>query len=262
MKKTNKILPFEDYSNSLKKKYSKPFACVVKEYADCGNNNLILEGSFNRLVSQMENKDFAIISAYRHEFSKEENILRNRELRGILNSHKMGVHQLVGHWLEAPKGVEYKDAKPEDLTDTIERSYFIAKPDDMPYKDFKRFIVDCLTIGGETQDCGIVHVHGGWYYCLYPNGSVEKIGENLSLNTVAQAYSQYVKRLDIPFVFEGVERPASNSGMRMFEINGIEYVHDTPQGKKHVVNESKLKKIVKESVSKAINDMKKREKEG
>lgn len=255
MEKVKDILPFEDYSTSLKSRHSKPFGCTVKEFKDCGNNNLILEGSFNRLISQMTNKDFAIISAYRHEFSKEENILRNRELRGILNAHRMGVHQLVGHWLEAPAGVDYKDARKEDLTDVIERSYFIAKPDAMEFEDFKNFIIDCLTIGGETQDCGLIHTNGGGYYCLYANGGVEKIGDKLTLNKIAQAYSQYVKRLDIPFVFEGVERPSSNSGMKMFELNRIEYVHDTPQGRKTVVNESEVKKIAKNSVKKAVEKL-------
>ena len=253
MEKVKNILPFEDYSSSLKSKKSKSFDCAVKEFKDCRNNNLILEGSFNRLMSLMADKDFAIISAYRHEFSKEENIMRNRHLRGILNAKKMGVHQLVGHWLEAPSGVAYKDAKPEELTDIIERSYFIAKPDGMDYKEFKKIILDCLTIDGETQDCGLIHLHGGGYYCVYPNGSVDKIGDNLTIGKIAQAYSQYVKRLDLPFVFEGVERPSSNSGMKMFEINRIEYVHDTPEGKKTVVNESELKRIVKESIKKGLD---------
>lgn len=252
-------MPFEDYSSSLKSKKSKSFDCVVKEFKDCDNNNIILEGSFNRLMSLMNNKDFAIISAYRHEFSKEENIIRNRKLRTILNNNKMGVHQLVGHWREAPNGVEYKDAKPEELTDTIERSYFISKPDDMDRKEFKRIVLDCLTIDGETQDCGIIHANGGGYYCVYPNGNLDKVGDSLSVGKIAQAYSQYVNRLDIPFVFDGVESPSSNSGMKMFEINNIEYVRSTPNGKKSIVNEAKLKKLVKNSVRKAVDGLKKKE---
>ena len=249
MKKENSFLSFEDYSNSLTSKYSKTFDCMVKEYKDCKNNNLILEGSFNRLMSLMADKDFAIISAYRHEFSKKENILRNRKLRAILNSKNMGVHQLVGHWLEAPNGVDYHDANPEELTDVIERSYFIARPNNVPYEEFKKTIANCLTIDGKTQDCGIIHVHGGWYYCLYPDGSVDKIGEKLSINKIAQAYSQYVKRLDIPFTFEGVERPSSNSGMRVFENNRIEYVHDSKTDKL-LVTEDRIKNIISDTIRK------------
>ena len=219
----NDVLPFEDSSQSLKEVFSESYGCRVKKFDHCKNNNLIMEGTFNRLLSQMQNKDFAIISAYRHEFSKEENILRNRKLRGILDMKRMGVHPLVGHWPEVPSGVNYRDAKPGDLTDVIERSYFIARPDDMDYNTFRDTIIKCLTIDGANQDNGIIHMHGGWYYCIYPNGSVEKIGENLTLNKIAQAYSQYVKRMDIPFVFDGTESPSSISGRRMFQNNGLQY---------------------------------------
>ena len=217
------VLPFEDYSHTLKESYSHKLKCMIKEYVGCSNNNLIMEGSFNRLISQMTEKDFAIISAYRNNFTKEENIIRNRHLRGILNKSKMGVHQLVGHWQEAPDGKEYKECKPNELTDVIERSYFIAKPESMPFEVFKKFIINCLTIDDATQDCGVIHQYGQGYYCIYPNGSMEKIGDRLTLNKIAQAYSQYVKRTDIPFVFEGVESPSSNGSYRMFKVNNILY---------------------------------------
>ena len=171
----------------------------------------------------MSEKDFAIITAYRKNFTKKENIARNRKLRGILNTSQMGVHQLVGHWMEAPDGKDYKDCSPNELTDVIERSYFIAKPESMSFEVFKKFIINCLTIDGTTQDCGVIHQHGQGYYCIYPNGSMEKIGDKLTLNKIAQAYSQYVKKMDIPFIFEGVESPSSNSGCRMFKMNNILY---------------------------------------
>ena len=219
------LLPFEDFSPTFNETYSGLYGCIVKEYADSMNNNIIVEGSFTRLLNQMDSKDFAIISAYRNEKTKKENILRNRKLRGILNDKKMGVHQLVGHWQEAPEGVDYKDAKKSELTDVVERSYFIARPADMSYSEFKHTIIDLLTIDGLTQDCGIIHKNGGDYNVIYPSGTVEKIGSNVTVDKVAQAYSQYVKKTDRPFVFEGVEFPSSVSGMRMFEEHGLEYPH-------------------------------------
>lgn len=218
-----RVLPFEDYSHALKESYSNRLKCVVREYVGCSNNNLILEGSFNRLMSQMGERDFAIISAYRNNFTKGENILRNRHLRGVLNASKMGVHQLVGHWQEAPEGKEWNECKPGELTDVIERSYFIAKPEGMPFEEFRGFIADCLTVDGATQDCGVIHQYGQGYYCISPDGGMDKIGDKLTLGKVAQAYSQYVKRMDVPFVFEGVESPSSNGGCRMFKMNNILY---------------------------------------
>ena len=98
------FLPFEDYSNSLFCKYSKSYKAKVYEYTNCSNHNLIVEGSFNRLLSQMKEKDFAILTAYRSTLTKKENIMRNRIFRGILNADEMGVHQLVGYWRENPNG--------------------------------------------------------------------------------------------------------------------------------------------------------------
>lgn len=215
--------PFEDYSHELKESYSHKHKCMVKEYVGCTNNNLIVEGSFNRLYQQMSDKDFAIITAYRANFTKNQNIQRNRRLRGILNQCGMGVHQLVGHWQEAPQGKDWKDCDKSELTDVVERSYFVAKPDDMDFEDFKQFIMRCLTIGGVSQDCGIIHQNGDGYYTIDPNGKMDKIAEKLTLNKIAQAYSQYVKRLDLPFVFEGVESPSSIGGYRVFKKNNILY---------------------------------------
>ena len=194
------MLPFEDFSSAFTESYSEKYGCMVKGYADSANNNIILEGSFNRLLQQMDSTDFAIISAYRKEKTKKENILHNRKLRGMLNDKKMGVHLLVGHWQEAPEGVNHKDAKKSELTEVVERSYFIARPAEMSYSEFRHIIIDLLTIDGLAQDCGIIHNNGGDYN-----------------------YSHYVKKSDRPFVFEGVESPSSISGMRMFADNGVEY---------------------------------------
>ena len=223
--------PFEDYSPTLKQSYSDKFKCMINEYVGCSNNNLIIEGTFKRLVDKMKNKDFAILSAYRNSFTKEQNIKRNRQLRGALDSKKMGVYQLVGHWLEAPDGVPYADAKQNELTDVIERSYFVARPDAMDYEEFKKLIISLLTIDGVTQDCCIIHQNGGGYYCLYSNGNTDKIGDTVTFNKIAQAYSQYVKKIDTPFVFEGVESPSSIGGCRMFSKNNILYLTEDKENK-------------------------------
>lgn len=210
------IYPFEDYSTNLV--YNNEMHCY--EYADCSNKSIICEGSFNRLLDRMQNKDFAIITAYRANFSKKENILRNRKLRGILNNHKLGVHQLVGHWQEAPSGINYKDAKQSELIDSVERSYMVAKPDLMSDDEFKNIIMQCMTIDNETQD-GAVYKKDNVYYILYNNGEEEEIGTKMTLNKISQAYSQYVKKMDIPFVFEGYEEPTTNIGKQMYLKNNI-----------------------------------------
>ena len=216
---------FEDYSHTLKKSYSQTYECNIYEYVGCRNNCVILEGSFSRLLTRMEDNDFAIISAYRNKFSKKENIERNRELRTILNKRKIGVCQLVGHWIEAPDGKEYDKADKNEITDTVERSYFITGPDEMSYTDFEKLIVELLTIDEATQVCGIIHKKVGEYCLLYPDGRTEKIGDKLSINKISQAYSEYIinEKAGATFVFEGIETPDSISGYRIYEKNMIRY---------------------------------------
>ena len=70
--------------------------------ADSDNNNAITEAGLSRIIQKVKSdqEDFIIITAYRGEFDKQENIKRNRDLRAWFNRQKMGVYQLVGHWRE------------------------------------------------------------------------------------------------------------------------------------------------------------------
>lgn len=191
-------------------------------YADSENVNLISEASLSRLLKHYEDSTFAIITAYREEYSKEEKIKRNRELRGILNSMKMGVHQLVGHWRECQlKDVEYEDCPKNELVDVIERSYFVPKRKDISDKEFEKKILDLVK--KFDQDAAVLYMNKT-AYVLTKSGKKEKIGTKLSLNKIAQGYSQHVKKMKVPFTFEGVEQPASNSGMMVMKACGIKWV--------------------------------------
>lgn len=202
----------------------------VFRFENCKNNNLISEDSLNRTLSVINNKTFAIISAYRQDFKKEENIIRNRKLRSILNSKQMGVHQLVGHWLEAPKGKAWDKVPSNELNDVIERSYLVAKPNSMTNKKFTDLIISCLTIDNETQDAALIHFvldetnlpnQDDKYYCIDSNGILFKVGDKLTIGQIGKAYSQHVKKTSLPFKFEGLEIPSSISGRYMFSENNI-----------------------------------------
>lgn len=208
---------FEDYSNKI---------CKVPDgyrYSDdCANTCLISEDSLYRTINIMKNDEFAILTAYRSNHSKEENIKRNRILRSKLNERKMGVHQLIGHWQEAPDGYDYMDCPDNLKTDTIERSYLVKKPADMSSEEFKEFILSLLTIDGETQDGAILKTNDGIYF-IDNHGSMFKISDTFELGKVAQAYSQHIKNQNIPFVFEGIEVPQTNLGKQIFTMNNIKY---------------------------------------
>ena len=216
------VLCFEDYSDSIVLKEHSDGNFY--EYKDCDNHCAIIIGSFSRLVDRLATKDFVIMSAYRKEFTKKENIIRNRHLRGILNDHKMGVHQLVGHWLEAKDGVEdYTKVPKSELVDVIERSYVVTRPDDMDVGEFKNLMMKCMTIDGATQDAIIYHHLKDEYFLLYNNGKMESIGTELSLNHISQAYSQHVKKVNLPFVIVGVETPITDLGRMTYTRHNILY---------------------------------------
>jgi hypothetical protein len=88
-------IPFEDYSNELEEVNTKAISGKCFKYVNCKNNCIISEDSLSRTLSAIKDKEFAILTAYRGNFTKKENILRNRILRSELNNRKMGVHQLV-----------------------------------------------------------------------------------------------------------------------------------------------------------------------
>jgi hypothetical protein len=223
------IKNFEDIG-PLKEISCETISGKVFRFENCKNNNLISEDSLIRTLSVINNKIFAIISAYRQEFTKEENIIRNRKLRDILNSKQMGVHQLVGHWLEAPKGKVWNKVPSNELKDVIERSYLVAKPDSMTNKEFTDLIISCLTIENETQDAALIHFvlddtnmpnQDDKYYCIDSDGILSKVGDKLTIGQIGKVYSQHVKKTSLPFKFEGMEIPSSISGRYMFSENNI-----------------------------------------
>ena len=93
----------------------------------------------------------------------------------------------------------------------------------MDISEFKNLMINSMTIDGKTQDAIVFHTQDDAYYIILNNGNMEKIGDKISFNKIAQAYSQWVRKLNVPFVFEGVERPGSNSGSIMFKIYNILY---------------------------------------
>ncbi|MFW6219294.1 MAG: hypothetical protein ACOC33_00370 [bacterium] len=214
----------DDYSTKLIKEGDH------KIYEDSYNKSHISESSLSRALTFMKDNVFAIITAYRGKYSKEENIKRNRILRTKLNDMKMGVHQLVGHWMECQARDEngeplpYNKCPKNKLIDVIERSYLVKKPNDMLEEKFKNIMIELLTIEGETQDGFLMKKSNGDIVIVESNGNEFKIGDKLNVNKISQAYSQHVKKLETPFIFEGMEIPnGSITSYRIFKNNNIQY---------------------------------------
>lgn len=192
---------------------------MVDEYP---NNNLLTEAGLSRVLQKMkqEDNDFAVISAYRTIYDKKENIKRNRKLRGEFNQRKMGVYQLIGHWRECQlDGVDYEDCPEDQLVDSIERSYLVVRPSNMDQGNFKDLIHDMTK--RFDQDASVITLDNT-IYIIEPTGKMSEIGDKITLNKISQAYSQHVKKQNMPFVFEA-EVPSTNNGKRLFEMNNILY---------------------------------------
>lgn len=175
--------------------------------------NKVTDSSLGRLMNLLNDKTYAIITAYRdsdtegNELSKQENLQRNRELRARFNANKMGVYSLVGHWQE---------------THEVERCYVVPKRSDISDEEFIDFIKDAMTINGLTQDACIFHTDK--FYLLFNDGTIQPIGTKVSLNKLGQAYSKSVLKNEVPFVFDSVERPTSVAGYMWFDKNNILYL--------------------------------------
>lgn len=186
------------------------------------NKLLLTEAGLSRIIKKLtnDNNDFAIITAYRYEYSKSENIKRNRDLRYEFNKRKMGVYQLIGHWQECQiQNVSYKDCPKEMLIDVIERSYLVIRPNDIKYKDFCDIIL--FLINKFDQDAGLICKDGN-IFLIEKNGNLTLKGFGMTLGKISQAYSQYIKKLNVPFVFEAVV-PGTNFGRELFSDKGILY---------------------------------------
>ena len=199
---------------------------------DSGNVNLITEAGLARLLQRVdtEKNDFVMITAYRAEYSKAENIKRNRNMRSEWNKVKLGPYQLVGHWRECSiEGTPY-DACPEDkLVDAIERSYLVVRTDEVSSKDFwelanklgKEHKQDAIVVRVEEYTGDETWVIGGVYNSDSP--VIFERYKKVSIGQIAQGWSQHVKKMDVPFTFEGVEIPGSNSGRMIFSRIGLSY---------------------------------------
>ncbi len=173
---------------------------------------------------------WAIFTAYRDEYSKAENVRRNRNLRATLNARKLGVHPLVGHWRECTlkrvdgKPIPYDECPEDNLGDVIERSYFIVKPVDWDAQRFEDLI---FSLAAEYDQDALVFAGNGKAGVYDPGDRTEY--ESFSSNTpnvevIARAYSRYGKKMNVPFVFEGIETPnALGYGMKAIRNAGFRW---------------------------------------
>jgi hypothetical protein len=139
--------------------------------------------------------DFLIITAFRGTSSKKENTQNNNKLIKYIRSEygtKIGAYKLVGHWKECSEPLKdnekISDCKGQ-ITDTLEESWLIVKPDDFNSEDFLKIAIKSAT--KYNQDAFIIRKDGK----LTINGKDGTVWEDLgkaNKKSLSQGFSKIV----------------------------------------------------------------------
>jgi len=192
---------------------------------------MLNEAGLARLITRISDKegnvinDFGVITAFRDKYDIETNLKRNRELIDKFNTSKLGSYYLSGHWQEKPdelKDVDWDVAYEQGKTkDVVEDSMLVVRTDAFTREEFINTLV---SLGNEyDQDAISIGLVGEGIF-NYFKGSPVKIGTKVTLGKISQAFSQMKKKPNVPFVFEGIRQPDSNSSRWVFENYGIKYL--------------------------------------
>lgn len=207
---------------------------LIDAYKDIKRPSLgrIDEAGLSRLLSRVSGRDFAIVTGFRGEYSMAQNRDRNGQIYNLLNSKHMGGYPLIGHWQEAPEGQEWSETDPTQLTDVTEESILFVRNDEMTQPEFvkfatalgKRFNQDAviISLNNETVGEGVKRINEA-VYLYFKDGSRDKIGDELVLGKIAQAYSQMRAKPEVPFVFEGTLAPFNVTSRMVFRSKHMLY---------------------------------------
>ena len=190
---------------------------------------------------------FAIISAFRNQYSRKANLQRSAQLLRAINQEldRPGAYKLIGYWAEKdPSAVDlsYKEALQRRLVadPSKEESFLIVKPTEMAYEDFESSM---LRLGratdmglaprgdprqepkGEdeqdTQD-SILICDGKAVYLANPRDLTKfQIGTGFAASVIAKAYSRMRDKPEVPFVFAGTQQPGDNGGRYLMVHLGL-----------------------------------------
>ena len=152
--------------------------------------NYLKETSINRLTSHSNNDkiSIAIITAFRGELDKQENIKKNKELEKEIKPLGYGYLKLEGHWIETQDG---------EKISVKEMSFFIIGKNDDLKNSLRKWI------SKYNQEAGLFKPVGTKIFkIIYKNGSEENIGE-FKPNRAGDMYSK-IRKGKRTFIFESV----------------------------------------------------------
>jgi len=152
--------------------------------ATIGENTLHEKGGakLSRIWYHMQNTEFAIMSAYRGEYTEKENIQRTIDMHHDIRNLDLGAIQMFGYWYEN-KGTEQ-----EHLSE--ERSWFIPNPQS---NDEHKFKDDMIFLGNKYDQEAIILGDKKYVFLLdCKTKEYDTIGHTNTLKTkdVGEIYSK------------------------------------------------------------------------
>jgi hypothetical protein len=154
-------------------------------------NELLTESSLSRVWSHFndDNKQAAILTAFRGEYDRDENVARNRELAAKIRKLGYGFFFVDGYWIE-------NQGTPEEQH-VSEDSIFVVAP-----VSKKNFANQMHELGNYyNQDAVLVKTADG-VELIYKNGSTESLGD-IKPGKLSQAYTKLrTNKRSNTFVFE------------------------------------------------------------
>ena len=165
------------------------------------------ESSLSRLYRHMQEHESATLSAFRNEFTKKENLERNRELKAELLGRGYGVTRILGSYIEnfeTPKAIE-----------VAEESFFVSNRKDDP-----DFVLEIARLGEDFNQDSVLIVDKGaqdaYLLGTSPEGEFPQYGKKESLGALKMGgEAEFMSRVGgRPYTFSPEEM---NEELEVFE---------------------------------------------
>lgn len=165
------------------------------------------ESSLSRLYKHMQEHESAALSAFRNEFTKQENLERNRELKAELLGRGYGVTRILGSYIEnfeTPKAVE-----------VAEESFFVSNRKDDP-----DFALEIAQLGEDFNQDSVLIVDKGaqdaYLLGTSPEGEFPQYGKKESVGALKMGdEAEFMSRVGgRPYTFSPKEM---NEELEVFE---------------------------------------------
>ena len=165
------------------------------------------ESSLSRLYRHMQEHESAALSAFRNEFTKQENLERNRELKAELLGRGYGITRILGSYIEnfeTPKAIE-----------VAEESFFVSNRKEDP-----DFALEIAKLGEDFDQDSVLIVDKGaqdaYLLGTSPEGEFPQYGKKDSVGALKMGdEAEFMSRVSgRPYTFNPKEM---NEELEVFE---------------------------------------------